>query len=550
MISETILIKTKTMIDDIKTVCANYGLGNASSEYKIITEVFLYKYLNDKFIHDVRMNNEKYQGQDYKNTGKIEEKLETLSEEEYELLLFSLPATTATFERTHFLSYLFNHKNEDNFAETFDGTLVGIANKNIDIFSVKTGSEDKIRLFDPISVYVTETGKRNAFCRALIDKLITFSFEEAFEEKYDFFAAVFEYLIKDYNKDFGKYAEYYTPHSIAGIIAKIMVPNGVQNVTVYDPAAGSGTLVLALAHEIGENNCTIYTQDISQKSNEFLRLNLILNSLVHSLGNVVHGDTLLEPQHLSKDKKELMKFDYIVSNPPFNMDFSDNRDTLAGENYQERFWAGVPKVPNKDKKKMAIYLMFIQHILFSLEEEGSAAIVVPTGFLTAGTGISKRIRETIIEKRMLRGVISMPSNLFATTGTNVSILFIDGANKDGKVLLMDASKLGHKEKVDGTNQRTVLEQEEIENIIDTFNAGKEVDDFSVLVSYEDIENKKYSFSAGQYFEVKIEYIPLKPEEFEARMSEYQDKLSELFAEGDRLQKEIMEQLGRVRYEEG
>lgn len=100
-----------------------------------------------------------------------------------------------------------------------------------------------------------------------------------------------------------------------------MVPEGVQNVTVYDPAAGSGTLVLALAHEIGESNCTIYTQDISQKSNEFLRLNLILNNLVHSLGHVVHGDTLLSPQHLNRQKNGLMKFDYIVSNPPFNVDF-------------------------------------------------------------------------------------------------------------------------------------------------------------------------------------------------------------------------------------
>ena len=95
-------------------------------------------------------------------------------------------------------------------------------------FSVKTGSEDKIRLFDAISVFVTETNKRADFCRAIIDKLVAFSFAEAFSQKYDFFAAVFEYLIKDYNKDFGKYAEYHTPHSIASIIAKIMVPDGAE----------------------------------------------------------------------------------------------------------------------------------------------------------------------------------------------------------------------------------------------------------------------------------------------------------------------------------
>ena len=543
MTSEVIMAKTKAMIDDLKTVCANYGLGNASSEYKIITEVFLYKFLNDKFLHEIRKVDDKLQ-----NVENIEETLTNMDDDEYEFLLASLPPATAQLKKEHFISFLFNNKNREKFNELFDETLVDIANFNIDVFAVKTGSEDKIRLFDALSVFVTETNKRADFCRAIIDKLVAFSFEEAFSQKYDFFAAVFEYLIKDYNKDFGKYAEYYTPHSIASIIAKILVLEGVQNVNIYDPAAGSGTLVLALAHQIGEENCTIYTQDISQKSNEFLRLNLILNNLVHSLGNVVHGDILLEPQHLNKQKNGLMKFDYIVSNPPFNVDFSDNRDTLAGENYKERFWAGVPKVPNKDKDKMAIYQMFLQHIIYSLKEDGKAEVVVPTGFLTAGTGIPKSIREYIIKERMLRGVISMPSNIFATTGTNVSILFLDRANKDGKVLLMDASKLGHKEKVDGKNQRTVLEPEEIQDIIGTFINGEEKDDFSVLVDYEQIEQKKLSFSAGQYFEVKIEYVELTPEEFDAKMNDYTVELQNLFAEGNKLQQEILEQLKKVRYE--
>ena len=543
MTSEVIMAKTKAMIDDLKTVCANYGLGNASSEYKIITEVFLYKFLNDKFLHEIRIVDD-----NLKNAENIEETLTNMDDDEYEFLLASLPPATAQLKKEHFISFLFNNKNREKFNELFDETLVDIANFNIDVFAVKTGSEDKIRLFDALSVFVTETNKRADFCRAIIDKLVAFSFEEAFSQKYDFFAAVFEYLIKDYNKDFGKYAEYYTPHSIASIIAKILVPEGIQNVNIYDPAAGSGTLVLALAHQIGEENCTIYTQDISQKSNEFLRLNLILNNLVHSLGNVVHGDTLLEPQHLNKQKNGLMKFDYIVSNPPFNVDFSDNRDTLAGENYKERFWAGVPKVPNKDKDKMAIYQMFLQHIIYSLKEDGKAAVVVPTGFLTAGTGIPKSIREYIIKEKMLRGVISMPSNIFATTGTNVSILFLDRANKDGKVLLMDASKLGHKEKVDGKNQRTVLEPEEIQDIIGTFINGEEKDDFSVLVDYEQIEQKKLSFSAGQYFEVKIEYVELTPEEFDAKMNDYTVELQNLFAEGNKLQQEILEQLKKVRYD--
>ena len=322
---------------------------------------------------------------------------------------------------------------------------------------------------------------------------------------------------------------------------------GKVKMIYIDPAAGSGTLVLALAHEIGESNCTIYTQDISQKSNEFLRLNLILNNLVHSLPNVVHDDTLLRPYHKNAKGDGLAMFDYIVSNPPFNMDFSDSRDTLAGDNHKKRFFAGVPSIPKKDIEKMAVYLLFIQHILYSLAPKGKAAIVVPTGFLTK-SGIAKKIREYLVKEKMLRGVISMPSNIFATTGTNVSILFIDRENANGNVILMDASKLGTKVKVDGKNQRTVLSDNEITKIIDTFNAGELEDDFCVAVSYADIEAKKLSFSAGQYFEVKIEYVELTPEEFAEKMTGFTARLDEMFAESLRLESEIKTQLGRVKYE--
>jgi type I restriction enzyme M protein len=469
-----------------------------------------------------------------------------------------LGGDTARLKKTHFISYLFNHQNDETmckadgspypFHELFDNTLVDIANYNLDIFSVQTGGEEKIRLFDPISQYVIERAKKPLFCRAIINKLVEFSFADVFEQKYDFFSQIFEYLIKDYNKDFGKYAEYYTPHSIANIIARIMVQGDVSNVSIYDPAAGSGTLVLALAHQIGEDNCTIFTQDISAKSNEFLRLNLILNNLVHSLGHVVHDDTLISPRHLNAKKNGLAQFDYIVSNPPFNTDFSNSRDELAGDKHKERFFAGVPNIPKKDIDKMPVYLLFIQHIIYSLAPKGKAAIVVPTGFLTAGTGIPKKIREYLIKERMLRGVISMPSNIFATTGTNVSILFLDRENKDGNVILMDASKLGTKEKLDGKNQRTVLSQEEIAKIIDTFNEGTPVDDFCVTVTYGDIEKKKFSFSAGQYFEVKIEYVELTPEEFAEKMHGFTTRLDEMFAESRRLEDEIKKQLGRVKYE--
>jgi len=550
---ENVTLRTKRMIDDLKTICANNGLGGSPGEYKIITQVFLYKYISDKFLYEARKAEPSLSGAE-----NIEAALTAMPDDQYEMMTMMLGGDTARLKKTHYISYLFNHQNDDTmkkadgspypFHELFDDTLVDIANHNLDIFSVQTGGEEKIRLFDPISQYVIETAKKSKFCRAIINKLVEFSFADVFEQKYDFFAQIFEYLIKDYNKDFGKYAEYYTPHAIASIIARIMVQGDVRNVTVYDPAAGSGTLVLALAHQIGEQNCTIFTQDISAKSNEFLRLNLILNNLVHSLGNVVHDDTLIAPRHLNARKNGLAKFDYIVSNPPFNMDFSENQPELASQKHAERFFAGVPNVPKKDVDKMAIYQLFIQHIIYSLAPKGKAAIVVPTGFLTAGSGIPKKIREHLVNERMLRGVISMPPNIFANTGTQVSILFLDRENSDGNVILMDASKLGTKEKLDGKNQRTVLNPDEIDRIVNTFNAGKPDDDFCVAVTYKDIEGKKLSFSAGQYFDVKIEYAELTVDEFAEITKRFTDSLNILFAESRRLEDDIKNHLGRVKYE--
>ena len=141
----------------------------------------------------------------------------------------------------------------------------------------------------------------------------------------------------------------------------------------------------------------------------------------------------------------------------------------------------------------------------------------------------------------------MPSNIFATTGTNVSILFIDKANKKGDIVLMDASKLGTTVK-EGKNQKTVLSEEEEDRIINTFNKHKAVEDFSVAVSYDQIREKNYSFSAGQYFEVKIEYVEITAKEFKAKLENYQNNLDSMFAESRKLEKEIQKQLAGLKYE--
>ncbi len=533
--------QTKQLIDSLKGVCASYGLGNDGNEFKIITQVFLYKFMNDKFGYEVKQIDPKLG-----KSANWEQDVAKYSDSQYEMLLLRMNPESAKLKRQHFLSHLHNRQNSEEFAKFFDDTLRDIAIFNNDIFSVKTGSGAKIILFDELSNYITDRSQRDNFCRALINPLVNFSFEGVFEQKFDFFATIFEYLIKDYNKDGGgKYAEYYTPHAVAKIMASILVDIPVKNVTAYDPAAGSGSLLMSLAHEIGEDRCTIYSQDISQKSSGMLRLNLILNNLVHSIQNIIQGNTLSSPYHRVGDK--LMTFDFIVSNPPFKLDFSDFRDELDSKSNHERFFAGIPNIPNKDKNDMSVYLVFIQHIIFSLSKKGKAALVVPTGFLTAQSGIEKKIREKLVEEKMLRGVVSMPSNIFATTGTNVSILFLDKTNTRGNIVLMDASKLGTTVK-EGKNQKTVLSAEEEQRIISTFNLHQSSEDFSVVVGYEQIKDKNYSLSAGQYFDVKIEYTDITPKEFTAKMEGFTKNLDELFEESGSLEKEIKKQIRKLGYE--
>ena len=536
--------RTRQLIDSLKGICAAYGLGNDGNEFKIITQVFLYKFLNDKFAFEAKkIRPELAQAESW------EQALAALSADEREMLQLQMGPDTARLKPEHFIAHLFGRQNAPEFAKLFDDTLRDIAITNNDIFAVKTDGGAKVTLFDRVSEYITDTAKRDAFCRAVINKLVEFSFERIFTQKYDFYAALFEYLIKDYNKDSGgKYAEYYTPHAVAKIMAAILVPEAkrgkLSNVSCYDPSAGSGTLLMNLAHAIGEQRCSIYSQDISQKSSSLLRLNLILNNLVHSIPNIIQGNTMLHPYH--RDGKALKKFDCIVSNPPFKMDFSDFRNELDAKEHQERFFAGVPNIPKQAVDKMAIYQLFLQHIIFSLKPGGKAAVVVPTGFITAQSGIDRKIREHLVDNQMLAGVVSMPSNIFATTGTNVSILFIDDSNKQG-VVLLDASNLGTKVK-DGKNQKTVLSAAEEDRIIATFNGRQAVEDFSVVVSYADIAAKNYSLSAGQYFEVKIEYASLTPAQFSAKMQGFTGNLDKLFKESAGLEQDIKKQLAGLRYE--
>ena len=484
--------KAKQLIDDLKGICASAGLGGDANEYKIVTQSFLYKFLNDKFLHEI---------------GKIDPKLKTyhdlkeLDDNQYELLMIKLGTKTAHLKPEHLLEHLFSRSNDDDFAKLFDNTLNDIAVDNSDVFSVHTAGKTEIRLFEEelIADAIDDKSQHAITASNIINKLANSKFEidEVLSAGFDFFSTLFEYMIKDYNKDGGgKYAEYFTPHSIASVMAEILVGDDQpSNVTAYDPAAGSGTLLMNIAHKIGQDKCTIYSQDMSQKSSNLLRLNLILNGLSHSIDHIIQGNTITTPSHITK------KFDYIVSNPPFKLDFSSEHDAISNlTNVNDRFFAGIPKVKPKAKDKMEIYLLFLQHIIFSLSDKGKAAIVVPSGFCTDTGSIHDGIRRYLIDNRYLSGVIHFPANVFANTNTSVSVVFVDKSKLNKEVMFVDASKLGKSIK-DGDVARTVLQPDELTDIYNTFLSKLDKPEYSIQVSVDQIKDTDYMIKAGLYFSI-------------------------------------------------
>lgn len=539
--------KIHKMVDDLQGLCSTVGLSNTANEEVVVTSVFLYKFLNDKFMHNLA-----------KFASELDMSAQDILENEKMLNRFyKQNSTDVAFAYEDTIEYLINHLEQDDFYQQFDNALVRIANNvHNEAFAVETADGEKTPLFTPLTILV-EGRQRNNFAKAIFGIMAQdkFDFSEAFDGGFDFYSAIFEYLIKNYNVASGTYAEYFTPQTVSSIIAKILVgmSDKIEAAEIYDGAAGSGSLVLHLAHELGQesgmNRAIIYTQDISAKSSRFLRLNMMLNGKSESLGNIIRGDTLESPAHYMVEHEPdsgLKKFSYITMNPPFKTDFSATRDRIE-QKWQDtnRFFAGIPKIPNAKKSSMAIYLCFLQHAIYSLKEDGKAALVVPTGFLTAKSGIELAIRQKMVDTGMLKGVVSMPSNIFANTGTNVSVVFLDKANKSKDVILIDASKLGEKVK-EGKNQKTVLRDYEVNKIIDTFLDRTVEDDFSVIVPFDSIKEKNYSFSAGQYFEVKIEYVEITAEEFEAKMEEYKKSLSERFQKVHELEVSILEQIGGLR----
>ncbi|MGW5309734.1 type I restriction-modification system subunit M [Nocardia thailandica] len=322
-----------------------------------------------------------------------------------------------------------------------------------------------------------------------LSKLVTIfndlDFRGSRAEGDDLLGDAYEYLMRHFATESGKSkGQFYTPAEVSRILAKVVGigPNTRQDQTVYDPACGSGSLLLKAAAE-APRGMTIYGQEKDNATWALSKMNMILHG--NEIATIEKGDTITSPQFTSGDR--LRTFDYIVMNPPFSVKSWNN----GLENDYGRFEYGRPPEKNGD-------YAFLLHALTSLKSTGKAAIILPHGVLFRGNA-EAAIRTRLLKQGFIKGVIGLPANLFYGTGIPACVVILDKENAQTRtgVFMIDASKGFMK---DGNKNR--LRSQDIHKIVDTFNKQIEIDRYSRMVPISEIADPKndYNLNIPRYID--------------------------------------------------
>jgi type I restriction enzyme M protein len=299
----------------------------------------------------------------------------------------------------------------------------------------------------------------------------------------DIIGNAYEFLIGKFAGDAGKKAgEFYTPPEVSILIAKLLSPQPGER--IYDPACGSGSLLLKCAAEADSKNVAVYGQEAISSTWALCMMNMFLHDMANA--HIEWGDTLLEPKHLASDK--LMTFEVVVANPPFSLDkWGADR---AGE--EARHWNRWHRgIPPKSKGDYA----FISHMIESTTQgNGRAGVVVPHGVLFRG-GTERNIRRKLIEENLLDAVIGLPPNLFFGTGIPAAVLvFRRDRRKRTDVLFVDASR----EFADGKNQNNLRADVEVSRIVATYRTRKPVEKYAYVAARKELEENDFNLNIPRY----------------------------------------------------
>ncbi|KIP20613.1 putative type I restriction enzymeP M protein [Anoxybacillus ayderensis] len=309
----------------------------------------------------------------------------------------------------------------------------------------------------------------------------------------DILGRAYEYLIKQFADDAGKKGgEFYTPSQVVKLIVKLIKPE--EGMRVCDPTAGSGGMLIQAVDYIKEKggnprNITLHGQEKNLNTWAICKMNLLLHGL--SDHEIKKGDTIREPKLLDENG-ELLLYDRVIANPPFSLKNWGREEAEADAFHRFRF--GLPP-------KNAGDYAFIQHMIATLNDEGKAGVVMPHGVLFRG-GAEGKIRQGILEEDLIEAIIGLPANLFYGTGIPACILIINKnkeEHKKGKVLFIDASH----DYQEGKNQN-VLRDEDIEKIVSTYDAWKDVEKYSRVVTLEEIKENDYNLNIARYIDTTEE----------------------------------------------
>ncbi|MBR4386099.1 MAG: type I restriction-modification system subunit M [Treponema sp.] len=367
--------------------------------------------------------------------------------------------------------------------------------KEIEASATGTESEDDFKgLFDDIDVNSNKLGatvdKRNEMLVKLMNGIASMNLgnSDYSDNSIDAFGDAYEYLMGMYASNAGKSGgEYYTPQEVSELLTKITIVGKKTVNKVYDPACGSGSLLLKFAKILGADNVRLgfYGQEINITTYNLCRINMFLHDVSYDKFNIKLGDTLTDPKHWDDEP-----FESIVSNPPYSIKWEgDDNPILIND---QRFSPAGVLAP-KGKADLA----FIMHSLSWLATNGTAAIVCFPGIMYRG-GAEQKIRKYLIDNNYIDCIIQLPDNLFFGTSIATCIMVLKKGKAENKTLFIDASK----ECVKVTNSNKLTEQN-IDNILKVFTERKEkIDYVSRLVENSEISQNEYNLSVSSYVEAE------------------------------------------------
>ena len=413
-------------------------------------------------------------------------------------------------------------KNDENLNETLEKVF-----NNIELSAQGSDSEDDFKgLFDDIDVNSNKLGatvaKRNDKLVKLMDGVASMKLGNYKDNTIDAFGDAYEFLMGMYASNAGKSGgEYYTPQEVSELLTKIALGNKTEVNKVYDPACGSGSLLLKAAKILGKENVRqgFYGQEINLTTYNLCRINMFLHDIDFDKFNIANEDTLLSPQHWDEEP-----FEVIVSNPPYSTKWEGDSNPLMIND--PRFSPAGVLAP-KSKADLA----FIMHSLAWLSTNGTASIVCFPGVMYRG-GAEQKIRKYLVDNNYIDCIIQLPDNLFYGTSIATCIMVMKKSKQDSSVLFIDATK----ECVKVTNSNK-LTAENIEAIYNCYMERSEKEHFSKVVTYDEIAEQDYNLSVSAYVEqedtrevIDIKELNREISEIVAREQVLRDEIDKIIAE--------------------